>query len=278
MKDLYYILGTERDCTPAQLTAAYRKLAQKLQAPGQERDYFLDRHFEEITEAYQILSDPGQRRRYDANFKKQQQQRLYVFKLKYVNIAVTLALLAFTGLFGYYVMKSLSGSKTNKVAAIQPVADPVIKHPKKKHKPKGIAHQKNKPVPTEVADETDSQPEEPVNSPIAVAKPAAVEKPKPPVEKKWVSTVVKPPVVNGYVPEVEDKAPIPVPATTSNIATLEGNVTGLIYLHQTPNYRSAVVASIPNHAKVSVLEKSQDFYKVSYNDQVGYVPKWTVRE
>jgi len=71
MKDLYYILGTDRNCTPRELNAAYQKLARKLQPDEREHDYFLEDHFKEITEAYQILSDPDQRRKYDAAFKKE---------------------------------------------------------------------------------------------------------------------------------------------------------------------------------------------------------------
>jgi len=278
MKDLYYILGTERDCSPAELTAAYRKLAQKLQAPGQEQDYFLDRHFEDITEAYQILSDTAQRRKYDAAFKKQQQRSFYPFKLRHINIAVTLVLLTLTCLFGYYVMESLSGSKTKKIAVVQPILPPVVPHVKKKYKHKTIVSAKTEKAPVEIKDEEEAKPEDVAKPAAPIQKIAPVENPKPVAEKKWVSTNTQSPVINGYAPADEEKAPIPAVPSASNTATLEGNVTGLIYLHQTASYRSAVVSSIPNHSQVLILERNQGFYKISFNNQVGYVPKWTVRE
>ncbi|HTD40339.1 MAG TPA: DnaJ domain-containing protein, partial [Mucilaginibacter sp.] len=114
MKDLYYILGTDRDCTTGELNAAYQKLARKLQPGEQEHDYFLEDHLREITEAYQTLSDPDKRRKYDAAFKKNYQRRLYYFKIKHLNIAATLALLLFTGLFGWYVMRMINGDKAKK--------------------------------------------------------------------------------------------------------------------------------------------------------------------
>ena len=65
------------------------------------------------------------------------------------------------------------------------------------------------------------------------------------------------------------------PPVTSSIY-LQANATGVIYLHQSPNYTSAILSKIPNHSKVKVVEKGRQFYKVIYDGQAGYVPKWTV--
>src|ERR1700744_683718 len=111
MKDLYYILGTDRDCSPDELQNAYQKLVRKLRPDEQEQDHFLENHLQEISEAYHILSDPAKRRKYDDAFKRNYQRRLYYFKIKHLNIAVTLALLLFTGLFGFYVIRMINGNK-----------------------------------------------------------------------------------------------------------------------------------------------------------------------
>lgn len=42
MKDFYYILGTPRDATLADIEAAYQKLALKFYRDGEEQDEFMD--------------------------------------------------------------------------------------------------------------------------------------------------------------------------------------------------------------------------------------------
>jgi DnaJ-class molecular chaperone len=61
-KDYYRILGVDRNADDKTIKSAYRKLARKYHpdvAKGKE-----DR-FKEVTEAYEVLSDPEKRRRYD---------------------------------------------------------------------------------------------------------------------------------------------------------------------------------------------------------------------
>ena len=61
MKDLYEILGVAPGASPIVIKAAYRRLA-KQHHPDAGGDRAL---FEEIQRAYDILSDPEKRRRYD---------------------------------------------------------------------------------------------------------------------------------------------------------------------------------------------------------------------
>lgn len=64
MRNYYEILGISRDATPAQIKAAYRKLAKKYHpdsSSGSEEDR---QRFQEIQEAYEVLSDPEQRKNY----------------------------------------------------------------------------------------------------------------------------------------------------------------------------------------------------------------------
>jgi DnaJ-class molecular chaperone len=62
-KDYYAILGVDRSADEKAIKAAYRKLARKYH-PDVNRGK--DDRFKEINEAYEVLSDPEKRRRYDA--------------------------------------------------------------------------------------------------------------------------------------------------------------------------------------------------------------------
>jgi molecular chaperone DnaJ len=64
VRDLYEILGIPRDAAPSEIKAAYRKLARTLH-PDVNADPADQERFKEITGAYEILSDPAKRRRYD---------------------------------------------------------------------------------------------------------------------------------------------------------------------------------------------------------------------
>jgi molecular chaperone DnaJ len=64
VRDLYDILGISRDASPSEIKAAYRKLARELH-PDVNGDPGDQERFKEITGAYEILSDPAKRQRYD---------------------------------------------------------------------------------------------------------------------------------------------------------------------------------------------------------------------
>src|SRR4026209_2817270 len=64
IRDLHEILGIPRDADPTEIKAAYRKLARTLH-PDVNADPADQERFKEITGAYEILSDPAKRRRYD---------------------------------------------------------------------------------------------------------------------------------------------------------------------------------------------------------------------
>ena len=63
--DFYEVLGVRRDASQDEIQQAYRKLARQYH-PDVNKDPGAEERFKEISEAYAILSDPSQRRRYDA--------------------------------------------------------------------------------------------------------------------------------------------------------------------------------------------------------------------
>jgi molecular chaperone DnaJ len=65
VRDLYEILGVSRDASPEQIKASYRRLARELH-PDVNGDPAGQERFKEIAGAYEILSDPAKRQRYDA--------------------------------------------------------------------------------------------------------------------------------------------------------------------------------------------------------------------
>jgi curved DNA-binding protein len=64
-RDFYEVLGVGRGVSKDELQAAYRKLARRWH-PDVNKDPQAEDRFKEISEAYDVLSDPETRRRYDA--------------------------------------------------------------------------------------------------------------------------------------------------------------------------------------------------------------------
>jgi DnaJ-class molecular chaperone len=64
-KDYYNVLGVKRDATTDEIKKAYRKLARRYHPDVNQGNTAAETKFKEINEAYEVLSDPEKRNKYD---------------------------------------------------------------------------------------------------------------------------------------------------------------------------------------------------------------------
>ncbi|RYD74605.1 MAG: J domain-containing protein, partial [Sphingobacteriales bacterium] len=75
-KDYYKSLGVDKNATTDAIKKEYRKLARKYHPDVNPNNKEAEEKFKEISEAYEVLSDPEKRKKYDqlgADWKKYEQ-------------------------------------------------------------------------------------------------------------------------------------------------------------------------------------------------------------
>ncbi len=272
MKDFYQILGTDTQCTLNEIRAAYVKLSEKYHPALTQHNHYFSKQFKEINEAYEVLSDPVRRSRYDAALQKsrpnqylQEKRKIkrYYSRAKGIDAAFTAILISLTLIFGIYVYRSVRSIKPIRPAAtpvaVNVAAIPHIRHHQRRH--------------TQI--KTGSRF---VKSDTAAA---------------TASALVSPKVIGGYHAQpVAVTAPVTAAAATAPIREdkasstagslyttyLNGNETGLIHLREESYFNSSILTDIPTGSRVAVLEKGSYYYKVAFGSATGYVPKWTLRD
>ena len=65
MSEYYRVLGVSKDATPDEIKRAFRSLARETHPDANPGDAAAEERFREIAEAYEVLSDPEKRARYD---------------------------------------------------------------------------------------------------------------------------------------------------------------------------------------------------------------------
>ncbi|MHB8209287.1 DnaJ domain-containing protein [Mucilaginibacter sp.] len=265
MKDFYYILGTDINCSSIEIKEAYRKLSKKFHPDLNQNDKYFESRFREIQEAYEVLNDSVKRKQYDAalnKFKKSPNvnnaarntskapSSAITKTRRGIDIVFTIVLIAITCIFGDYVIKAINTPEKTKtqqpiVATIPVLAAPITKHHKKKHI---ITPQTVVAVPKV----------------IRLIKPVKLDTIKP----------------HPHQAQIAELKPVKIIAVSNNFlytTMVKANVTGVVNMREQDNLSSEVVEQIPNHSQVDVLVRGDRYYKVRYNHNTGYVPKWTLQ-
>lgn len=180
-----------------------------------------------------------------------------------------------------YTIKLFTTGTKQKIVAEEPLVTenhPVKKH-RNKHKRKSYLAIAKKTV---VKKDT-----------VRVVTPSVVTAPKPDPAKVVVPKLdpVKAVVPNivavpktAPVKSVGPVTPLPIKQPTENnngflyTTYVHPNVTGIVKMRLEDKFSSNIIADIPANAKVQVLQKGQMYYRIAYNNNVGFVPKWSLQD
>ena len=311
MKDFYYILGTDVNCTAPEIKEAYRKLSKKFHPDLNFNDKYFEKHFREIKEAYDTLSNPAKRAEYDKKLSKFKSDPSYLhyaeeLKRREEELRRREEKIRFRQAFPhYYNSRKFRGddprTRTRKVDigftlvliiitlifgnyVMNVVNDAKLKKvisvpilASALYTPPPVRHKKRhkiKPAPA-----TDVQAVDAVNTAeIPSAEKSSVEPPaentKPNAQNEAVSsenTEEKPVTVSYKKPDAEGGNYLYATSVISN-------VTGVTNMRRANKYSSPVISEIPTNSKVFVIQKGDVFYKVLCNNETGYVPKWSLED
>ena len=67
------------------------------------------------------------------------------------------------------------------------------------------------------------------------------------------------------------------PINSSYTTYVRPNPTGVVNMREFDSFGSVIVQTIPANARVVVIARGETYYRVSYNNVVGYVPKWSLQ-
>ena len=304
MKDFYYILGTDVNCTSLEIKEAYRKLSKKFHPDLNFNDKYFEGRFREIKEAYDTLSNPAKRAEYDkklSRFKLDPSYQHYAeeLKRKEEELRRREEKIRFRQAFPhYYNSRKFKGddpkNRTRKVDigftlvliiitfifgnyVMNVVTDAKAKKAKKTTiyvatNPFIITpHHKKKHKAKTQSDSDIPKTEVAANNPPAVESQVNTE--NPPAEQPQTisseNTEVKPVAVS-----YKSQGPGNFLYTTNVIS----NVTGVTNMRKDDRYSSPVIKEIHTNSKVFVLKKGDIFYKVLCDNETGYIPKWSLED
>jgi curved DNA-binding protein CbpA len=276
MKDFYYILGIDIGSSPNEIRDAYRKLSKKFHPDLNGDEGCFAGRFREINEAYETLNDPAKRKKYDTvikkvrvnpideEFERRQAQRQQAttgqtYRTRQYRrgpgVGTSIMLVVVGLIVVVYLVKSFRGSKTKIITtavAPAPVYKAVRKHHKRKHMPDNTV---SKELVLNKTGDTGTRRVSASNIKLSEVKP---------LPGKQIEIVN--PVNKAFV-----KSPDYLYSTI-----VKPNITGIVNMREFDRYDSAVIAVIPADSKVYVIERGSGYYKVTYDNSIGYVPKWAL--
>jgi molecular chaperone DnaJ len=89
--DFYLVLGVEREATLGDIKRAYRRLARKYHPDINPGDRVAAAQFRQIAEAYETLSDPDRRRRYDTSGRREPSPAAQAFGFEGFDFSVSVS-------------------------------------------------------------------------------------------------------------------------------------------------------------------------------------------
>lgn len=58
---------------------------------------------------------------------------------------------------------------------------------------------------------------------------------------------------------------------------VQPNITGVVKMRAQDKFYSNTIATIPANSKVQVLARGDSYYRVLYNNNIGFVPRWALQ-